>query len=310
MSDTTRRATKAGTWYTQDAAQLLSELKNWLAQGVASNSDLGVDFPSSRVKAVIVPHAGYRFSGATAGHAYHAIDVREINRVFLIGPNHHWAELGDRVGVTHLKSCETPMGPIFVDTIVTQALQDEGLAIPLRKAVDEQEHSLEMQMPYLFHIMADAGKTPSQWTLVPLMVGHTSAAQEKKLAAFLSPHLADPHTLFVISSDFCHWGEPYGYMPRESAVPIYKSIETMDRRGMTLIEQQNVAGFRAYLDETRNTICGRHAISLLLETLDHLHAQPDHVRLQGRFVHYTNSGRVERPSDFSVSYASAVFVTP
>ena len=77
------------------------------------------------------------------------------------------------------------------------------------------------------------------------------------------PYFEDERTLFVVSSDFCHWGKRFRFTHKFDEFTdedIYKSIEKLDRQGMTLIEQQDLAGFQSYLSETKNTICGRYPI--------------------------------------------------
>ena len=89
-----------------------------------------------------------------------------------------------------------------------------------------------------------------------------------KYANALLPYFLDEQTIFIVSSDFCHWGERFDYVhqyPDETV--IHKSIERLDREGMAKIESQSSAAFQSYLDETKNTICGRQPILLLLAIL-------------------------------------------
>jgi AmmeMemoRadiSam system protein B len=97
-------------------------------------------------------------------------------------------------------------------------------------------------------------------------VGELSAALETAYGAIFAPYLADPHTLFVASSDFCHWGKRFRYTCRDPAcAAIHESIEKTDRDGMAFIEALNPCGFAAYLEKTKNTICGRRPIALLIQ---------------------------------------------
>lgn len=90
-----------------------------------------------------------------------------------------------------------------------------------------------------------------------------------KYASALLSYFLDEQTVFIVSSDFCHWGERFDFVhqyPDETL--IYKSIEKLDRDGMGKIESQSTAAFKAYLDDTKNTICGRQPILLLLAVLE------------------------------------------
>jgi AmmeMemoRadiSam system protein B len=97
------------------------------------------------------------------------------------------------------------------------------------------------------------------------MVGSINSEKERAYGQMLAKYFVQPRTLFVISSDFCHWGERFQYTYfDERHGEIWKSIEDLDKQGMDLIEKLNPAAFKAYLQKTENTICGRHPISVLL----------------------------------------------
>lgn len=120
----------------------------------------------------------------------------------------------------------TPIGDLRVDTATTAELAATGKFGQMTKKQDEQEHSLEMHLPYLSKIFKghDIG-------LVPILVGNLTKAKEQAYGKILAPYLDDNETLFVISSDFCHWGEDFDYMPHDKAAfgnQIWKSIEALD----------------------------------------------------------------------------------
>lgn len=95
-------------------------------------------------------------------------------------------------------------------------------------AVDEAEHSMEMQLPYIAKVMADF---KDAFTIVPIMVGSLTTQEEGTYASILAPYLADPTSLFVISSDFCHWGERFRYTYYDpSSGEIHQSIEALDKK--------------------------------------------------------------------------------
>ena len=120
----------------------------------------------------------------------------------------------------------------------------------------------------------------------------------------LCDYLDDPSHLFVISSDFCHWGRRFGFMHHDrSEGPVHASIEALDRRGMALIERGDGAAFAAYLAAHGNTICGRHPIGVFLAC-----AAACRTPLATRFTHYAQSSRAMTQADSSVSYATAVCV--
>lgn len=98
------------------------------------------------------------------------------------------------------------------------------------------------------------------------MVGVLSLEREAEFGQVLAPYLADPQNLFVVSSDFCHWGQRFRYTHYdEQCGAIYQSIERLDREGMELIERLEPSLFAAYLKKYNNTICGRHPIGVFLQ---------------------------------------------
>ncbi len=155
-----------------------------------------------------------------------------------------------------------------------------------------------MHVPYLVKLFAGR-----PFSLVPVLVGALTAESEALYGKLLSPYLDEPSSLVVVSSDFCHWGRRFGYMPHDKAAgPVFKFVEAMDREGMRIIESGDARAFQRYIAETQNTICGRHPIAVLLHMLDAC-ATPG---LRARFTAYAQSSRAVSTADSSVSYAAAV----
>lgn len=204
-------------------------------------------------------HAGYSYSGPTAAYGFHHILPNDIRRIFILGPSHHH----------YTKICElsrhttyaTPIGPLQLDTDVIRALKSTNAFDEMSRDVDEEEHSIEMQLPFLSYAMRDATQP---FKIVPILVGSLSIEREKEFGSLLAPYLKDPENFFIISSDFCHWGSRFRYQYTRPDKPIHESIEELDRQGMDLIERQDPEGFAKYLKEFENTICGRHPIAILL----------------------------------------------
>lgn len=281
-----RAASHAGSWYSGSKSQLNSQLEDWLAQAEPTQPP---------AKAIIGPHAGFSYSGPTAAWAYKHISSENFKRVFLLGPSHHVYIPGCALPCS--AEYQTPIGDISVDLETVRALSETSKFYQLDKDAEEDEHSLEMHLPYIRK--AFEGK---EIKLVPIMVGNLKESQEAEYGSILAPYLQDPQTLFVVSSDFCHWGPRFGYNPYDSSKgEIWQSIEAMDRQGMALIETQDPASFRQYLSQTKNTICGRHPISLFLSTL-----QTSGLSASTKFVRYAQSEKVTNPRGSSVSYASSV----
>ena len=142
-----------------------------------------------------------------------------------------------------------------------------------------------------------------KWAIVPVLVGALDAVAERRYGEVFAPFLNDPGTLFVVSSDFCHWGERFQYQPTSSEAgdELHEFIEELDKQGMGLIERHDADEFQRYIDKTGNTICGRHPISVLLHAISFAD-----MPLKTAFVAYAQSSHCVTESDSSVSYASAI----
>lgn len=311
-----RHPSHAGSWYSADGTALADELGAYLRAVPSSASTHTTRAP----RALIAPHAGYSYSGPAAAWAYKAVDPRVVRRVFLLGPSHH--VFLKQCALTTCDAYRTPMGDLEIDARVVAELRATGAFAEMSLSVDEDEHSLEMHLPYIREVFKSEAKMPP---LVPVLVGALSRAAEKKFGDIFAPYLDDPANLFVVSSDFCHWGKRFGYTPflrssrlissrdetsasssyekKTGALEIHESIEALDRRGMALIETKDADGFAAYLEETKNTVCGRHPISVFLRAVL---ASSACAEREVRFVRYEQSSKAKTERDSSVSYASAV----
>ncbi|KAK9476560.1 MEMO1 family [Lipomyces japonicus] len=294
-----RRATHAGSWYLGDGQALDHQLTEFL-DGIPSTSYEHGPLPVPDARIIIAPHAGYSYSGPTGAWAYKFWDVSKIERVFLLGPSHH--VYLSTCAVSQAQEYETPLGNLPIDTETIEKLRSTESFQTMSRTVDEEEHSLEMHLPFIYKILSSSpgGIRP----LVPIMIGALSAQSEREFGKILSPYLNDSRNGFVISSDFCHWGTRFGYTnylqdstnnvikPLRSAsdlhtivkpdFPIYKSIEIIDYLGMDVSSAGSHAEWTKYLSHTKNTICGRHPISVLIAGIEFLRDQGVELALEQR----------------------------
>jgi len=143
---------------------------------------------------------------------------------------------------------------------------------------------------------------------VPILVGSLNPEQEAQYGSLLSPYLMDPTNLFVISSDFCHWGQRFSYTYYDrSCGAIHKSIEKLDKQGMDIIETLSPQSFTEYLRKYNNTICGRHPIGVMLGAVKALQDQ-GYDKMSFKFLKYAQSSQCQDMEDSSVSYASGSLV--
>lgn len=241
-----RPAAVAGMFYPGNPGALSEELDELLSAVAGFEPKLG--FP----KALIVPHAGYVYSGPTAAHAYDELAAARgtVRRVVLLGPAHRVALRG--LAVPTAQAFDTPLGRVALDRDALRAL--EGLPqVTTNDAAHELEHSLEVQLPFL-------QKALGSFTLVPLAVGAASVAE---VAAVLELLWGGRETLIVVSTDLSHY-HPYG-----------------DARRIDAMTLEKIAGFATDIDHDR--ACGATPLNGLL-------AVASRKGLGIRLLHACNSG--------------------
>lgn len=262
MSTTsTRPAACAGLFYPRAGAELRQLVERYLA-----------DAPPVTVhpRAIVVPHAGYPYSGPVAAAAYAAVrNVRDqVDRVLLLGPAHRVRMNG--LGATSATGFETPLGTIPVDRPLTERLL--GLpAVHVADAAHAQEHALEVQLPFLCAVL-------ERFTIVPLVVGR---ATHDEAAGVIELALDQPGTLVVVSTDLSHFHD-------------YETARQVDAETSASI----VARAPERLDVSR--ACGHVALGGLLVV----------ARRRGWSVaalDLRNSGDTGGPLDRVVGYGAYVF---
>ncbi|KAH3859385.1 protein MEMO1-like [Dreissena polymorpha] len=288
-----RKASHSGSWYSDDANELDRQLSGWLAD---------CSKVAAPVRALIAPHAGYYYCGACGAHAYRQMDPARIKRVFILGPSHHVRLSG--CALTGTEKYRTPFYDLNVDSKMNEELYASGPFETMSISTDEDEHSIEMQLPYIAKAMESKR---GHFTVVPVLVGSLNQEKEALYGSIFAKYLADPDNFFVISSDFCHWGQRFSYtFYDKSAGDIWQSIESLDKMGMDIIERLDSKGFSSYLKQYQNTICGRHPIGVLLHTVDAMRSIGNGHHVSFRFLKYSQSSKCQNMRDSSVSYAAGV----
>ncbi|HEV7762945.1 MAG TPA: AmmeMemoRadiSam system protein B [Acidimicrobiales bacterium] len=176
---------------TPTAAAAAAAATHGLAQTTAAHAQAAV---ASAPKAVIAPHAGYRYSGATAGYAYHALAPRrgQVERVVVVGPAHRVRVAG--VGLSTARAWATPFGPLEVDAAACCELA-EMPGVVVADDAHAPEHSIEVHLPFVHEVFGEV-------SLVPLVVGRATVAA---VAQVLDAVWGGPETAIVVSSDLSHY---------------------------------------------------------------------------------------------------------
>lgn len=180
----------AGTFYPADESVLRSFVEGALGEAVQARRPTGT---SAALKAVVVPHAGYVYSGPVAASAYARVRATRdrITRVVLLGPAHRVAVAV--IAASGADAFSTPLGLVRVDTARRDALVDAGL-VTVHDDAHAREHSLEVQLPFLQVCLGDVA-------VLPLAVGQVAATD---VAAVLEQVWGGEETLVVVSTDLSH----------------------------------------------------------------------------------------------------------
>jgi AmmeMemoRadiSam system protein B/AmmeMemoRadiSam system protein A len=252
-----------------------------------------VDRLPAKPLALVVPHAGWNYSGPVAGTAYRVLRPGDFERVVVVGPSHHQAFRG--YALDDAAAYTTPIGDVPLCEGALAALT--GPEAGLQPSAIGPEHAVEVELPFL---QAALGS----FCLVPVLVGDTDESSERSFAARLAK-LDDGRTLFLFSSDFAHYGPRFDYQPFGKLSPdVQPKVRALNERALALLSARDAPGFRSYLSETGNTICGRDGLATMLELLPRLAPRAKGLTLGA----YASSDIPGLRDDSSVTYAAMAFL--
>lgn len=279
MPKTLRLPVVAGQFYLDDPVELENEIKNYLKKAKIENS-------SNIVRALIVPHAGYIYSGQVAAYAYKQISNREYERVILIGNAHAAYFFG--IAIDNSDGWETPLGKIEIDIEWSSKLVKASDKIKINQEVHLDEHSLEVQLPFLQTILKPGFK------IVPILFGQNED-DYKVLAEVLAANLSEKD-LVIVSTDLSHY-------------PSYNDANKIDQETLETIKSGDVNKFEKYSIKTEDKdiineqtlICGVDGVKTIME-LAKL------KKWSAQILKYANSGDSSGSREQVVGYGAAAFV--
>jgi AmmeMemoRadiSam system protein B len=266
-----RHAAVAGSWYPADPARLVAELRAHLGH---------VDVvPDAAPRALVAPHAGLMYSGPVAAYAYNAARRARPDAIVLVGPSHFIAFEG--VSIWPNGNWETPLGPIAVDADLADRITTASDTIIEMPAAHRREHSLEMQLPFVAHLLPDTA-------IVPMVMGHQTRATAFALGDALAQAIRESgkEVLLVASSDLSHY-EDATVAARLDGV-VLEHVGKMDAGGL----------MRALEREPRHA-CGGGPMVAVLDAAARLGAS------QAQVLRYADSGDVSGDKSAVVGYMGA-----
>ncbi len=283
--NTIRQPVLSGSWYPSAPEELAAVADDFLAAADPAAR------PAGRPLVAVVPHAGYVYSGATAGRLFGLLRQSPPERLILMAPNHRTAL--DRIALTGVAAFATPLGTIPIDQAAVRHLA-ENQAFEINEGAHAAEHAVEIQLPLIQRTWPEA---PPR--IVPMLVPALTEQQRRQAATALA-ELENENTLVVVSTDFTHYGASYGYVPFTTNLPA--ALEKLDTGAILKILSADPAGLLDYRRETGITMCGLEAASLALQ-------QKLPAGYEGALIHYSRSGDRDGDYSLSVSYASILLCT-
>jgi MEMO1 family protein len=275
----TRSPAVAGLFYPAEAEVLRGELRELLStrspESQRAHSPKAESRPAGSPRAVIVPHAGYRYSGRVAAVGFHELSeaLTEERIVFLLGPPHR--VYVRRFALPVARVFRTPLGDVQVNDEICRELLGRGnKECPVEESAEAhaQEHSLEVELPFLQTLAGE------NFSIVPLLVGD---ATPSAVADLLEPYLDDPRVVIVVSSDLSH------FLDDESARR--RDEETLKR--ILDLSTDELTGDEA---------CGCRAVNGLVELARRKHLHP-------QLLGFENSADHGGPRNRVVGYGAVGF---
>lgn len=252
-----RKSAIAGAWYPDSPSELRRQIEDFLSRAPS------VDMPG-RLTALIVPHAGYVFSGEVAAHAYKLLERHKFETIVVIGPSHYARFQG--VSVYDRGGFETPLGVAPLDKALISALEKRDSRIRFVEEAHFREHSVEIQIPFL-QVAAPGFK------LVPLVMGDQEFPACQRLAEAISDSIRGKSVLVVASSDLSHFHT-------------YEKAQLMDRVVQDRVAAMDPGGLHASLASGECEACGGGPIVTAMLVAQRLGSSGSRV------LQYANSGDV------------------
>lgn len=276
-----RRPVVAGSFYEGNAEALKAQVESCFSSGFGPGKVPAVDSSGPRrVLGLVCPHAGYVYSGSVAANGFSALAADGVpETVVVLGPNH--TGYGSGLAVMREGVWRTPLGDVAVDGEVADAILQETSVLDVDDVAFSQEHSVEVQLPFLQFLYGD------KFRFVPICFLMQDLESAREVGRALTEALADRNAVVLASSDFTHYESQTSVNRKDLAA--LKAVEALDeKRFYEVLERDNVSA------------CGYAPIAALMTYAKGSGAQKAEV-----LSHHT-SGEVVGDFHSVVGYASVI----
>lgn len=265
MVNRVRNAVVAGQFYPGAENALKKQIEQCFLEARGCGTLPKIDQKSPQVKGLVVPHAGYIYSGAIASHSYSTLASHGFAETFIIlGPNH--TGMGSGVSIMTEGSWKTPLGVVSINPSLGKAIRT-GI-IDQDERAHAHEHSIEVQLPFLQYCAQ--GKSFDFVPICMMMQDSTTALEVGGILAAAVQKSRQPITI-IASSDFSHAGFNYQSTPPEG-MRVDKYAERQDRLAIEKILAMDPAGLIRTVEEHDITMCGYGPVAAMLSAVKKLGA--------------------------------------
>jgi AmmeMemoRadiSam system protein B len=274
-----REPVVAGQFYPDTEEDLKNMIKNCMEHKYGPGIKPIVS--DEKIFGIISPHAGYVYSGPTACHSYKSIASQNPELVIIIGPNHFG--IGRDAATMIDTEWQTPLGRVKVDSDAAKEVAEKSKFIEIDEYSHSQDHSLEVQIPMLQHILSN------DFQILPIILRAQDMETAIDVGNAVSEIAKKKNTMIVASSDFTHYEENSFAHQQDKA--LIKPILDMD-----------VEKFYQILRDKRVTACGFGAMAATIIACKNLGAT------RGELLSYATSGDVSGDTGLVVGYGAIKFV--
>ena len=275
-----RQSVVAGAFYPADKESLAKQIDQFLEAANLSPVE-GV------IRALVVPHAGYVYSGPVAAYGYKALIGQNIKRIILVGSSHHQYFTGAVIDDSDF--WQTPLGRVAIDKDLREILAKEKIKID--SSAHQPEHSLEVQVPFLQRVLED-------FKILPVLIGQADEEDLEKLAQVLAKNI-DDQTLIIASTDFSHYPsyDQAVYADHKVIEAILTGQVEKLKETIADLEKENIPNAATFL-------CGQTAVEVVMKVAQKLGTS------QIELLKYANSGDVPIGDKSQVvGYGAIAFLT-
>ncbi len=265
-----RESAIAGTWYSSDPVMLQKELAGYLDRADKPVLD-------GELAGLVVPHAGYIYSGGVAARAYKLLSKDMFDRVLIMAPSHRAGFTGASISVAD--GYRTPLGVVPLDRHLIEELRKHADIIGYNPGAESGEHSLEIQLPFLQSVLGS-------FRLTPLLVGTRAPEFCMRLSEAVAGVCGQHRVLLIASSDLSH------YHPDETA-------RRLDGVCLKLLEALDPHKLAEEVENRGTEACGAGPMITLMHACKKLGAN------RCKILHYATSGDVTGDLSGVVGYAAA-----